>query len=107
MKNKSYYSIKEVSEEFQISYATLRYWEGEIPELQPYRNKRGVRIYSKQNIEVLEKIIYLVREKNMSLQKVKKALSEGNDTEFDKKQIINTLIETKQFLNNLKSQLSK
>lgn len=49
--------IKEVSEKYNITKDTLRYYEkcGVIPEIQ--RDKNGIRVYSKQDLDWIEFVI--------------------------------------------------
>ena len=58
---KAYYSIKEVSEMFDLNASTLRYWEKEFPHLKPRTMGNKVRQYSKSDIEELRLIHNLVK----------------------------------------------
>ena len=60
---KIYYSIKEVCTLLDIKPYTLRNWENFIPFLTPKKNRFGHRIYSKQDIEKIEMVKYLLYEK--------------------------------------------
>ena len=60
---KIYYSIKEVCTLLDIKPYTLRNWENFIPLLSPKKNRFGHRIYSKQDIEKIEMVKYLLYEK--------------------------------------------
>lgn len=102
---KMYYSIKEIAEEFDLTPATLRYWEKQFATLKPDKNKRGVRLYRKQDIETIRKIVYFTREKGYSLQGVKKEFTK-NRIQGDNDEILQTLLNTKQFLLKLKEQLN-
>ena len=53
---KLYYSIKEVAEMFKVNQSTLRYWETVFKQIQPRTNAKGVRQYTKQNIEEIREI---------------------------------------------------
>ncbi|MCF0210911.1 MAG: MerR family transcriptional regulator [Bacteroidales bacterium] len=108
MEEKLYYSIKEVSEKFNIPYSTLRYWEEEFPKFRIHRNQRGVRMYNKSNIEMLEKIVYLTRERKMTIEGAKLALRTKEDMEEDSLATIkNSLLEAKEFLTELKAKLTE
>ncbi len=101
---KVYYSIREIAEQFGVNISTLRYWEEKISALKPIRNKRGVRFYTHKDIEIIRKIAYLTKEKGYSLDGVKKELKNSTPKE-DNNEILQTLLETKQFLLDLRKQL--
>ena len=98
------YSIKEVSEELNLPYHTLRFWETQFKQIKPNKNKRGVRSYTKEIVEIIQTISYLTRQQGYTLEGVKKYLD--NNTKIrniDKKtEIIQTLNETKQALLDIK-----
>ncbi|MEN9393790.1 MAG: hypothetical protein RL362_11 [Bacteroidota bacterium] len=76
---KIYFSIGEVSEMFQVNASLLRFWEKEFPQLQPRKNTRGNRMYSKKDIELFTQIHQLVREKGFTLEGAKNALKRKDD----------------------------
>ncbi|MEN9947339.1 MAG: hypothetical protein RL106_162 [Bacteroidota bacterium] len=76
---KIYFSIGEVSEMFQVNASLLRFWEKEFPQLQPRKNTRGNRMYSKKDIELFTQIQLLVREKGYTLEGAKNALKRKDD----------------------------
>jgi DNA-binding transcriptional MerR regulator len=101
--DKLFYSIREVSEQFNLTYATLRFWEKEIRELKPEKNKRGVRSYSKKSVQLIETILYLTRQKGYTLEGVKKYLKGEKFEAIDKKaEVIRTLQEIKGLLLDIK-----
>ena len=73
---KLYFSIGEVSEMFGVNASLLRFWEKEFPQLQPRKNNRGNRVYSKKDIELFSRIHELVKEKGFTLEGAKNAMKE-------------------------------
>jgi len=73
---KIYYSISEVADMFNISQSNLRFWEKEFPQLKPKRNAKATRFYTKDDIEIIKKIIYLTEEQHLTLEGAKKRLTE-------------------------------
>ena len=71
---KVYFSIGEVAEMFEVNTSLIRFWEKEFPQLQPRKNARGNRVYSKKDVELFEKIHDLVKEKGFTLEGAKNAL---------------------------------
>lgn len=72
--NKSYYKIGEVSEMLGITIPTLRYWESEFEQLDPFRTPKGTRKYRPEDIEVCKLIQHLLRVKGLSVEYAKKEL---------------------------------
>lgn len=73
---KIYYSISEVADMFNINQSNLRFWEKEFPQLKPKRNAKATRFYTKDDIEIIKKIIYLTEEQYLTLEGAKKRLTE-------------------------------
>jgi DNA-binding transcriptional MerR regulator len=71
---KLYYSISEVSESTGLAPHVLRYWETEFPELQPKKNRAGNRVYTDEDMEVLDRIQRLLREDKYTLEGARQAL---------------------------------
>lgn len=71
---KLYYSIGEVAEMFDVNSSLIRFWEKEFPQLQPRKNSRGNRVYSRKDIELFRRIHMLVKEKGFTLDGAKNAL---------------------------------
>jgi len=61
------YHIGEVSQLLEIKPHVLRYWEQEIPLLSPRKDEAGRRIYTRQELDMLFRIKYLLQEKKFTL----------------------------------------
>lgn len=76
MENKVYYSISEVAEMFNVNQSLIRFWEKEFcAYIKPKRNKRGVRFFTKKDIESISIIYDLVKVQKYTLEGAKKELS--------------------------------
>ncbi len=79
--DKIYYSISELSEHFGVAQSLLRYWEKEFDKINPKRNKKGTRFYSKQDVEQIKLVYHLVKEQGHTLegarQKLKRSKKKG------------------------------
>ena len=53
---KKYYSIREVAEKIGEPQSTLRFWEKEIPLLNPGKSAGGTRRYVQKDIDLLKEI---------------------------------------------------
>lgn len=65
---KLYYSISEVAQKFNVTETLLRFWEKEFPNIKPQKASRGIRQYTKADIEQVRLVYHLVKERGMTLQ---------------------------------------
>ena len=74
---KLFYSIGEVADIFHLNESTLRFWEKEFPTvIKPKKNAKGTRNYTKDDIESVRLIHFLLKEKGMTLVGARKKLRE-------------------------------
>ena len=87
----------------KLNTHTIRFWEKEFRQIRPkiFSGKR--RYYDNKTIEILKKIKFLLKEKGMTINGVKKYLINKNFIDLD--EFSNTSINSKN--NNLKSQIEK
>jgi DNA-binding transcriptional MerR regulator len=105
---KLYYSIGEVAQEFGVNESLLRFWESEFPSIAPKKNGRGVRMYTKENIEEIRLIYNLVKVRGMKLSVAQKTLATKRGAVQDTTQVLeqlqqvrNELVELRKLLNGL------
>ncbi len=107
--NSKYKTIGEVAEILELfnkrrgslSTHTIRFWEKEFKQIKPKYFSGNRRYYDENSINVLKKIKYLLKDKGMTLNGVKKVLN-SNDSDID--ELYNTSINQK---NIIKSKLIK
>ena len=99
--DKLYYGIGEVSKAFNVNASLIRYWEQEFDELNPKKNSKGTRRYSSVDIEKLQIIHHLVKEKGYTLEGAKDQLKILNKN-FE---VIKKLEKIKANLINIKKEL--
>ena len=87
----------------KLNTHTIRFWEKEFSQIRPkiFSGKR--RYYDNKAIEILKKIKFLLKERGMTINGVKKYLINQNSFGLD--EFSNTSINSKN--NNLKSQIEK
>lgn len=102
---KIYYSISEVAELFEVNQSLIRFWEKEFDILNPQKNKKGNRLFTKLDIENLKLIYYLVKEKGYTLQGAREKLKQNREDVLNSVQVIETLNEVRGFLLELKKEL--
>lgn len=102
---KKYYKIGEVSEMLQIPSSTLRFWEKSFPQIKPLKTKKGDRLYTPKDIEVIKNIHYLSHKKGVKLAQVSKKIKRDSLELDPKLEAIKSLRELKEKLLKLKQQL--
>ena len=103
--SKLYYSIGEVAEMFGLSTSLIRYWESEFTNLKPVKNSKGDRRFTKQNIEQLNLIYHLVKEKGFTLDGAKNEIREQKKAIRNKTELKKKLLAIKRNLIELKNQI--
>lgn len=78
---KLYWSIGEVAEQLGVNTSLIRYWEKEFGTLKPKRTGKGDRLYTKKDIEQLQRIQHLVKEKGYTLQGAREQLRKSEQVE--------------------------
>ncbi len=101
---KLYYAIGEVADMLGVNASLLRYWESEFPELQVRKDRNGVRLFTKQDIETVKSIYHLVKEKGYTIEGAKVQLK-NSSTLTDKAKLIDSLKSVKKLLENLRDGL--
>ena len=76
-KHKLYYTIGEVAKHFNVNTSHIRFWEKEFDVLKPKKNKKGNRLFTKQDIENLQKIYQLVKVEGYTLDGAKIQLKQA------------------------------
>ena len=101
---KRYYSIGEVAKAFDVKPSLLRFWEKEFKEIQPKKKQSGTRKYTPENVQTLQYIYHLVKEKGMTLQGAKKQMQNQSKAQ-SKEALLSRLEGLKASLEQLKEHL--
>lgn len=102
---KRYYSIGEVAKAFDVNTSLLRYWEKEFKEIQPKKKSSGIRKFTPTDIENIQLIHHLLKEKGMTIEGAKNHLNSSKDKEKSKIKLINKLEKIKIELSALRDLL--
>ena len=102
--DKLYYSIGEIAEAFDVKTSLLRFWENEFEVLSPKKNKSGTRKYTPKNVETIQLIYLLVKEKGMTLEGAKKQINQKSKL-VSQQDILIKLEEIKSELKKISDQL--
>ena len=102
---KLYYTIGEVAVMLDVNTSLLRYWEKEFDILNPKKNTKGDRFFTKDDIEKIKLIYHLVREKGYTLDGAKSRLKTDIELTQKKFKLIERLKKIRGFLEELKEQV--
>ena len=102
---KLYHSIGEVAKMFDVNTSLIRFWEKEFEIIQPKKNKKGNRLFTKADVENLRIIYHLVKERGYTLQGAKDKLKDNKEDISDNVEVITKLENLKSFLLELKASL--
>lgn len=102
---KLYYSIGEVAGMLDVPVSTVRFWENEFDILKPMKNKKGNRLFTPADVRNIRIIHHLLKEEGMTLNGVKKKLSEKwNETDY-KFEINESLQKIKSMIQEIKDSI--
>lgn len=73
---KLFFKIGEVCELTETQPYVLRFWESEFPQLAPKKNRSGQRIYSSEDIEVVQEIKRLLYDSGFTIAGARKQLEQ-------------------------------
>ena len=102
---KIYYTIGEVAELFEVNASLIRFWENEFDFLTPQKNKKGNRLFTKEDINKIRIIYHLVKEKGYTLQGAREKIKRNREDVEKQVEIIDSLQRIKSFLLELKNDL--
>ena len=102
---KVYYTIGEVADLFDVNTSLIRFWEKEFDILKPQKNKKVNRLFTKQDMEHLRIIYYLVKERGYTLQGAREKLKQNREDVEKNAEVVDSLIRIREFLSELKKAL--
>lgn len=102
---KLYYSIGEVAEMFNVNTSLIRFWEKNFDIIKPHKNKKGNRFFTKEDIDNLKLIHYLVKEKRLTLEGARKKLAENKEDTKHNFEVIDSLKRIREMLIEIREEL--
>jgi DNA-binding transcriptional MerR regulator len=102
---KLYYSIGEIADMFGVSKSLIRYWETEFSILKPHKNSKGDRRFTKENIEQLNIIFDLLKNRGFTIEGAKNEIRQNRDLIRQKQAVLHKLIQLKSELVKFKESL--
>jgi DNA-binding transcriptional MerR regulator len=104
---KLYYSIGEVSNMFKVNASLIRFWEKEFEIIKPKKNKKGNRLFTKEDIENFQLIFHLVKERGMTLAGAKRKMKENKEDTMNNFEVIQSLTNIKDMLIEIRDKLEE
>ncbi len=93
--DKKYYKIGDVATILGIPMSTLRYWESQFTIIKPKRNAKNIRFYTPNDIEIIRKVYYLVKEKGLKLDAAQEQIRVNRDGVDKRFEVVDKLKEIK------------
>lgn len=88
---KVFFSIGEVAEMVGENTSLIRYWENQFDALKPHKNKKGTRLFTREDIDTIKLIHYLVKERGLTLKGAKQKLKENREETIQNFEIVKKL----------------
>ena len=91
---------------FDASVSNIRYWENQFEALKPFKNKKGNRLFTKDDIETIRIIYHLVKERGLTINGARQKLKENREDTLNNYEIVKRLQDIKQELIEIRDGLS-
>lgn len=88
---KVYYTIGEVAEMFGVNTSLIRFWEKEFDIIKPKKNKKGNRLFTKQDIDNFHIIYNLVKERGLTLKGAQQKMKDNKDDSVQNFEVVKIL----------------
>jgi DNA-binding transcriptional MerR regulator len=98
---KIYWSIGEAAKVVGVEQNVLRYWESEFSALSPAKNRGNNRVYNKKDIEIAQKIKYLLYEEGYTIKGAVKKMKKVKSIPLESYKKMKNLILDKEFCADL------
>lgn len=99
------FSIGEVAKKFKVNTSLIRFWEKEFDILKPKKNKKGNRLFTREDLDNLHIIYHLVKERGFKLDGAKKKLKQNKDEVVNSVEMVKSLKNIRNFLMQMKESL--
>ena len=102
---KLFYTIGEVAEMFDVNTSLIRFWEREFDIIKPQRNKKGNRLFTKNDVDNFYIIYHLVKERGLTLEGAKRKLHDNREDTINNFEVVKSLESIKEMLLEVKEML--
>jgi DNA-binding transcriptional MerR regulator len=102
---KIFYSIGEVADMICENQSLIRYWENQFDALKPQKNKKGTRLFTKEDIETVRLIHHLVKVRGLTLKGAQQKLKDNREETINNYEIVQRLQNVRQQLIEIRDEL--
>ena len=102
---KIFYSIGEVADMVGENQSLIRYWENQFDALKPQKNKKGTRLFAKEDIETVKLIHHLVKVRGLTLKGAQQKLKDNREETINNFEIVQRLQDVRQQLIEIRDEL--
>ena len=102
---KRYYTIGELAKALNVNTSTLRFWEQHFDTIRPKKNAKGNRMYTKRDIEHIELIHHLLKDRGFTIEGAKDFMKTQPKDDLDNFEIIKKLEHIKLTLLKIKNEI--
>jgi DNA-binding transcriptional MerR regulator len=102
---KIFYSIGEVAEMIGENPSLIRYWENQFDALKPHKNKKGTRLFTKEDIETIKLIHHLVKERGLTIKGAQQKLKDNREETINSFEIVQRLQVVRQQLVEIRDEM--
>lgn len=102
---KHFYTISEVAEMFDVNTSLIRYWEKEFPNIKPYKNQKGNRLFTKEDIEEVRLVFHLVKERGMTLKGAQQKIKDNREDVIQEDKLVVRLQKIRGMLLEIRDEL--
>lgn len=102
---KIFYSIGEVADMVGENQSLIRYWENQFDALKPQKNKKGTRLFTKEDVETVKLIHHLVKVRGLTLKGAQQKLKDNREETINNFEIVQRLQDVRQQLIEIRDEL--
>lgn len=102
---KLFFTIGEVAAMFDVNTSLIRFWEKEFDIIRPQKNKKGNRLFTREDVKNFHLIYHLVKEKGFTLQGARQKMENKEKSLSETHELTLRLRKIRDFLAELKEQL--
>lgn len=95
----------EVCEMFDVNPSLIRFWESKFDMLKPQKNKKGNRLFSPQDVDNLNLVYHLVRERGMTLAGAEKRIRQNKEGLINDLELVDRLQKIRAMLVEIREEL--
>jgi DNA-binding transcriptional MerR regulator len=103
---KLFYTIGEVADMFNVNTSLIRFWEREFDIIKPKKNKKGNRLFTKEDIDNFHIIYHLVKERGMTLKGAQRKLKDNREDTVNNLEVIKSLNNIKKMLLDIREEMN-